>query len=71
MGGVSKGYSRPKAKDRSSAMPRAVPTMPKLGGWLDLDSVEARRLQLWGQRIVDDIGQWKHRQERRREGIRP
>lgn len=52
-------------------MPRAVPTMPKLGGWLDLDSVEARRLQLWGQRIVDDIGQWKHRQERRREGIRP
>lgn len=71
MGGVFNGSSRPNAKDRSGDNPRAVPTMPKLGGWLDLDSVEARRLQLWGQRIIDDIGQWRHRENRRRERVRP
>lgn len=48
-----------------------APKMPKLGGcWQDLDSVEARRLQLWGERIISDIATWRHRERRRREGAR-
>lgn len=43
--------------------------MPSLkGGWLDLDSAEARRLEVWGRRIIDDIVAFRHRQHRRREG---
>lgn len=71
MGGVFKGHSPHKAKDRRDHTSRAVPIMPKLGGWLDLDSVEALRLQLWGQRVIDDISRWRHREARRREGVRP
>jgi len=45
--------------------------MPKLeSGWLDLDSAEARRLQVWGERIIDDIKAFRHRERRRREGCR-
>lgn len=43
--------------------------MPKLTGcWQDLDAVEARRLELWGRRILADIAAFRHRQMRRREG---
>lgn len=44
--------------------------VPKLAGWLDLDSAEARRLQVWAERIISDIGEFRHRQKRRREGVR-
>ncbi|UNK78428.1 hypothetical protein MNQ96_12715 [Sphingopyxis granuli] len=71
MGGVINGYSHRNAKDRTDVKPRAVPELPKLAGWLELDSAEARRLQVWGQRIIDDIKQWRHREARRREGVRP
>jgi hypothetical protein len=33
-----------------------------------MDAAEARRLQLFGQRIIADIIQFQHRQRRRREG---
>jgi hypothetical protein len=71
MGGVFAGHSRqPKnGNDRTGATPVTVPTMPKLAGcWQELDAAEVRRLQLWGQRIIDDIRQWRHREQRRREG---
>lgn len=71
MGGVFNGHSHRNGKDRTDVKPRAVPELPKLAGWLELDSAEARRLQVWGQRIIDDIKQWRHREARRREGVRP
>lgn len=71
MGGVFNGHSHRNGKDRSDVKSRAVPELPMLAGWLELDSAEARRLQLWGQRIIDDIRQWRHREARRREGVRP
>lgn len=55
----------------TDAKPVAVPTMPPLsGGWLDLDPAEARRLKVWGERIIDDIKAFRHRERRRREGRR-
>lgn len=46
------------------------PVMPKLSALGDdMDPVEARRLTLWGQRIIDDIVAFRHRQMRRREGV--
>ena len=72
MGGVFAGYSHhcKNGKDRTDDKPVAVTTMPKLGGcWQELDRVEARRLQVWGQRIIDDIRVWRHRERRRREGV--
>lgn len=49
---------------------KAIPSMPKLTGcWQDLDAVEARRLQLFGERIINDIRAFRHRQMRRREGV--
>lgn len=48
---------------------KAIPSMPKLTGcWQDLDAVEARRLELWGRQIIDDVRCFRHRQMRRREG---
>lgn len=44
--------------------------MPKLTSLRDdMDPVEARRLELWGLRIVADIAAFRHRQMRRREGV--
>lgn len=67
MGGVF-GNSHRNGKDRTDTKPVAIPSMPKLAGWLELDSAEARRLQLWGERIIEDIRQWRHRERRRNEG---
>lgn len=45
--------------------------MPKLTSLRDdMDPVEARRLELWGRRIIADIAAFRHRQMRRREGAR-
>lgn len=44
--------------------------MPNLVGLRhDMDPVEARRLELWGRRIIADIAAFRHRQMRRREGV--
>lgn len=67
--GVSDGVSRRKWESRPDVQSGRL-EMPKLAGLgHDLDSVEARRLQLWGQRILADISAWRHRQMRRREGV--
>ena len=51
--------------------PRSDPKMPKLSALgLDMDPAEARRLQIWGERIIADIRAFRHRQMRRREGAR-
>jgi hypothetical protein len=71
--GHNGGYSHRlhNGKDRAADRTVEVPKLPKLeNGWLDLDRAEARRLQLWGQRIIDDIKDWRHRERRRREGRR-
>lgn len=39
------GFSHHNAKDRTDVTPGAVPMMPKLGGWHDLDSAIAWRFQ--------------------------
>lgn len=73
MAGHNGGYSHRlyNGKDRAADRTVEVPKLPKLeSGWLDLDSAEARRLQVWGQRIIDDIKDWRHRERRRREGRR-
>lgn len=50
---------------------RSDPKMPKLSSLgLDMDPAEARRLQLWAESIINDIRAFRHRQMRRREGVR-
>lgn len=44
-----------------------MPTLTSLRD--DMDPVEARRLELWGFRIIADIEAFRHRQMRRREGV--
>lgn len=74
MGGVTNGRpvrNREQMKSRPELQSGRL-EMPKLdGGWLDLDSAEARRLQLWGEHIIADIVAFRHRRMRRREGVRP
>ncbi|WP_374394417.1 hypothetical protein [Sphingopyxis sp.] len=68
MGGVSRG--RP-YRSGGNEQSKKIPEMPKLSALReDMDPVEARRLQLWGQRIIDDIVAFRHRQMRRRQGVR-
>lgn len=70
MAGVFAGRSHQKREIRAADKVAVVPTMPKLNAcWQELDSIEARRLQLWGERIIADIKQWRHRERRRREGV--
>ena len=70
MAGVFAGQSHRKRDIRTDDRPVVIPTMPKLGAcWQELDSAEARRLQVWGERIIADIRQWRHRERRRREGV--
>jgi hypothetical protein len=46
-----------------------VPTLPKVSALgIEMDAAEARRLELWGRRLIDDVVQFQHRQRRRREG---
>lgn len=70
MGGASFGYShRNGSKGSAEDKTVYVPTLPSVASLaLDIDAVEARRLQVWGQRIIDDIRAWRHRQKRRNEG---
>ena len=71
MGGVFAGAPRLKGKSRPVVETGRLPKLPKLDGvGLELDSVEARRLQLWGERLIADIAAWRHREARRREGTR-
>lgn len=65
MGGVFNG--RPH-RNGGHEKPRSIPTMPKLSALREMDAAEARRLQLFGQRIIADIIAFQHRQRRRREG---
>lgn len=71
MGGVTNGRpvrNREQMKSRPELQSGRL-VMPKLAcGWLDLDSAEARRLQLWGESIIAEIVQFQHRQRRRLEG---
>lgn len=68
MGGVYNG--RP-YRSGGNEQSKKIPEMPPLSALReDMDPVEARRLQLWGQAIISDIIQWRHREKRRREGVR-
>lgn len=67
MGGVFNG--RPH-RNGGHEKPRSIPTMPKLSALgQDMDPVEARRLQLWGENVINEIRAFRHRQMRRREGV--
>lgn len=71
MAGVFAGHSHQhkNGKHRAEDRPVKIPAMPSLkGGWLDLDAAEARRLEVWGRRIIEDIKSFRHRQRRRQEG---
>lgn len=72
MGGVFAGVPRPhKRKSRPVVETGRLPKLPKLDGvGLELDSVEARRLQVWAERLIADIAAWRHREARRRENQR-
>lgn len=68
MGGATFGYSHRKGS-KGGAEGQYDPTLPNIASLaLDIDAAEARRLQVWGQRIIDDIRAWRHRQKRRNEG---
>lgn len=66
MRGVSNGYPL-----RDGEQKTRVPVMPKLSALREMDATEARRLQLFGERIIADIVAFRHRRMRRREGVRP
>lgn len=53
---------------RNGEQGKRIPTMPKLSMLREMDAAEARRLQLFGERIIADIIAFQHRQRRRREG---
>lgn len=63
MRGVSNGHPHRDGEQR-----KRVPVMPKLSALREMDAAEARRLQLWGERIIADIVAFRHRQRRRLEG---
>lgn len=64
MGGVFNGHPHRNGEQAGTR----VPTLPKLSALHEMDAAEARRLQLWGERIIADIIAFQHRQRRRREG---
>lgn len=67
MGGVSNGRLH---RNGGNEKQRTIPTMPKLTALgQDMDPAEARRLQVWGERIINEIRAFRHRQMRRREGV--
>lgn len=66
MGGVRNGHPH-----RDGEQKTRVPVMPKLSALREMDAAEARRLQVWGERIIADIVAFRHRRMRRREGVRP
>ena len=53
---------------RDGEQGKRIPTMPKLSMLREMDAAEARRLQVWGERVIAEIVQFQHRQRRRREG---
>ena len=68
MRGVFNGRSH---RNGGHEKPRSIPIMPKLSALgRDMDPAEARRLQVWGESIINDIRAFRHRQMRRREGVR-
>jgi hypothetical protein len=68
MGGALLDRSHRKGS-KGGAEGKYVPELPNVASLaLDIDAAEARRLQVWGQRIIDDIRVWRHRQKRRNEG---
>lgn len=72
MGGGWNGHShRNGSRKDHEPKPVAILALPKIASLgLDMDPAEARRLQLWGEAIIADIRQWRHREKRRREGVR-
>ena len=42
--------------------------IPNLAVWSDIDSIETRKLQLWGQAIIRAVEEQRHRKMRRNEG---
>lgn len=67
MGGVYNG--RP-YRSGGNEQSRRIPELPPLSALRDdMDPAEARRLTVWGQRVIDDIVAFRHRQMRRREGV--
>ena len=43
--------------------------IPNLAVWSDIDSIETRKLQLWGQAIIRAVEEHRHRKMRRNEGM--
>lgn len=67
MGGAYNGRPR---RNEGKERVRSDPTMPKIASLgLEMDPAEARRLQLWGERLISEIRAFRHRQMRRREGV--
>ena len=60
------GDRHPKNRSRPASTGR--PELPNLAAWGITDSIEQRRLQLWGEAILRSIDEHKHRKARRREG---
>ena len=43
-------------------------TVPNLAVWSGINSIEKRRLQLWGESIIRAVEEHRHRKSRRAEG---
>ena len=64
------GDSRPfKRESRSKDTTSKRLHIPKLAFWNDIDSIEKRKLQLWGQAIIRAVEEHRHRKMRRNEGM--
>lgn len=62
------GYN-PGLKGKSGPARTGPLKMPKLASiGLELDSVEQRKLQLWGNALIGSVEAWEHRKMRRSEG---
>ena len=66
MGYQQHGDSHPQNRNRPASTGRPELTNLAAGGITD--SIEKRRLQLWGEAILRSIDEHKHRKARRREG---
>jgi hypothetical protein len=64
---VSRQQQKGNARAAQSATDIRMPRLSSL--WPDMDPAEARRLELWGRAIIEDICAFRHRQMRRREGV--
>lgn len=60
-----------KSRPTGSTVARLSIDAIQLGSGWQLDSTEARKVQLWADALTDSVELWRHRRARRVEGFKP